>query len=86
MKPHSINPDLPQPCFYCGIGTYKKASEFYPGDSTAAMSGKYREEFNYFGITPHADGEAIWLILICNHCGNVQLFRPDKADNQNIWR
>ncbi len=86
MKRHSINPDVPQTCSFCGIGIYKKAAEFYPGTQSGSMDSRIREEFNYFGIVPHNDGEAIWVIFICNHCGNVQLFRPDKAENPLIWR
>jgi hypothetical protein len=27
-----------------------------------------------------------WLILACDHCGNIQIFRPDQAKSRHVWK
>jgi hypothetical protein len=76
MKAHPIDLAAPQECTYCGTGIYKKVVDYnYPRGSAGEVSD--------FGFSPVAG--SIWLILICDHCGNVQVFRPDKSKNPRIW-
>ena len=64
-----LTPNVNQPCTYCGKGYYIVR---------ANQSGGV----NNFGFTPY--GGSNWRILVCNHCGHVQLFRLDYAE-QKDW-
>lgn len=63
--------DLPQECSFCRYGHYKSIDT----DSPIGVSN--------FGITPVASSE--WRILVCDHCGNIQLFRPDHTKSKKWW-
>jgi serine/threonine protein kinase len=76
MNAHSIGPDIPQHCTYCGLGLYQKMLDTsLDADPTAAT-----RNFGFNRI-----GTAVWLGLVCDYCGNVQVFRPDHAKDPGIW-
>jgi serine/threonine protein kinase len=78
MKAHPISLKAPQECSYCGIGRYRVVVDYQQD-----VSGNATQVKN-FGFSPV--GMSVWLILACDHCGNVQIFRPDEADDRSIWR
>jgi hypothetical protein len=63
--------DLPQECSFCRFGRY------------APVRMEDAHDVRNFGITPVASSQ--WKALVCNHCGNVQLFRPDHTDKHTWW-
>lgn len=79
---HVIDRDAPQPCNYCGVGSYQIVADFDP-------DGGHRLGFDEtsvqnFGL--NLVGSPVFLIMACDHCGNCQLFRPDLGKNPAIWR
>ena len=68
---NTVGSGLEQQCIYCGKGIYRlRVSD----DAT---------EVRNFGF--EAVGTSIWKILVCDQCGNVQIFRPDFTKNSKIW-
>lgn len=63
--------DLPQECSFCRFGRY------------APVRMESAHDVRNFGITPVSSSE--WKVLVCDHCGNVQLFRPDHTDRRVWW-
>lgn len=72
-----IGPNIPQFCIYCGKGKYRKIVHNEPGD-----------EKNYVTLRNSGLGNPVgapsWVIYACEYCGNIQIFRPDYAEN-NEW-
>jgi serine/threonine protein kinase len=77
MHAHPINIEAPQLCTYCGIGNYKVMAN--PENPQF-----WSQQISFFSQSMSHDP---WLVFLCDHCGNVQLFRPDKnlAENRNVW-
>lgn len=61
---------IPQPCTYCGYGTY-------------VTRAKDNTDVNNFGF--QSVGNPDWRILVCNECGHVQAFRVDMAISKEWW-
>jgi serine/threonine protein kinase len=86
---HAISRDAPQPCSYCGVGCYKLIVEYevnvIPGWGGAREYERKGDETfkEFFGMEPKGP---YWLIMVCDHCGHVQMFRPEFATNPNIWK
>jgi serine/threonine protein kinase len=80
MNAHHIDLSVPQACIYCGVGFYQKVLDESPQKN---RSGQYPEleRFGFRGI-----GKSSWLILACDYCGNVQMFRRDYAKNEEAWK
>lgn len=79
LRAHLIDIDVPQACLYCGTGFY------HPVVNDEVLKEAYsRTNVKDFGFT--LVDSSMWLILVCDHCGNVQLFRPDYAENKNVWK
>jgi len=80
VNAHHIDPSVPQACMYCGVGFYQKVLDESPETS---RTGEYPElaRFGFHGI-----GKSSWLIMACDYCGNVQVFRLDYAKDKNIWK
>jgi serine/threonine protein kinase len=58
-----VGPGVWGRCYYCGIGSY-----LHVGHNRSTL-----ENDNF--IRSGQPGE--WQVLVCNHCGHVQMFRPD---------
>lgn len=76
---HAIDLSVPQHCAYCGKGDYRQI-----------LKGNY--ESPRWGSRLYAlaieikNGPANWLILTCDFCGNLQMFRADFAiENPKAW-
>jgi len=66
-----LDADLPQRCAFCSVGEYATVQL---GDPTAVSN---------FGLKPVATSD--WRALVCQNCGNVQLFRPDRTEKRRWW-
>ena len=94
MKAHAISLKAPQPCNYCGIGEYKVVLSDLDNDQSSRQHLRDSTRFAFLpspgaqvlGQAGMARKEAFWLIFACNHCGNVQIFRPDQTKDPDIWR
>lgn len=80
MKAHAIDLKIPQPCSYCGAGEYKPVVNPYLGYGT---QGDQVQQFMHIPV--ESTDRELWLILACDYCGNIQIFRPDKAKNRDVW-
>jgi serine/threonine-protein kinase PpkA len=78
MHAHPIDVAVPQHCMYCGIGTYKIAL-----DSSRMQGEEVRSKLLKLGFNTTA--LQLWLILVCDYCGNMQSFRPDRSNDKTIW-
>src|SRR2546425_523631 len=76
---HVIDLKVPQLCDYCGIGAYRVVA-----DNTSRSNRSRSVHIQNFGF--NLVGMSLWLILACEHCGHVQIFRPDHAQNEKIWK
>lgn len=77
-KAHFLDLNVPQHCTYCGLGSYKVIADSTSIDDRSGSIDVYNFGFNLIRVSQ-------WLILVCSHCGNVQIFRPDHA-NGDVWR
>jgi serine/threonine protein kinase len=80
VNAHHIDLSVPQACMYCGVGLYQKVLDESPETNYA---GQY-PELERFGL--RGIGKSSWLIMACDYCGNVQVFRPDYAKDKSIWK
>lgn len=81
MQAHHIDLSTPQLCIYCGIGFYKlvlDASRETKGYNLISSV----QNFGFYGGV----NDPVWLIWVCEHCGNVQSFRPDLAKDRHVWK
>ena len=77
-RAHCIDINTPQPCLYCGLGFYQIQAASIP------IPGRLPPvEVRNFGFTSY--GGSQWIITVCDHCGNVQIFRTDYVNKKNIW-
>jgi len=84
MKAHSIGPQIPQHCSYCGRGFYRKILHSKSdGPSGLEHNGYQDMAIQFINVTTHPP--LVWLILACDFCGHVQWFRPDRAKDPEIW-
>ncbi|HWQ34419.1 MAG TPA: serine/threonine-protein kinase [Blastocatellia bacterium] len=85
MKAHAIDLNAPQPCNYCGIGAYEIIINPYTRDQYNLQ----QDQVSRFLHIQYADNDIqreAWLVFACDYCGNIQIFRPDKAKNRDIWK
>ncbi len=79
MGGHAIALNAKQWCSFCASGNYRVVVD----GVTSGNPLKAREEAqNQFGLAAAAAGAArnpMWLIMVCENCGHVQLFRPDLS-------
>jgi serine/threonine protein kinase len=82
QRAHCVDINTPQPCLYCGLGFYKIVANNVPGIGKNVPGNVNVQNF---GFTNYAGSQ--WLIMVCNYCGNVQVFRTDfiEPKNRNIW-
>lgn len=80
INAHVINLSVPQSCIFCGVGEYRIVTNTQSLNSPDRKNGR----LDFFHIDFNRDRE-YWLIMVCDYCGNTQLFRPDFARNREIW-
>jgi serine/threonine-protein kinase len=66
---------IDQTCLFCGLGRYHIAVD--------ALDPNATDRVHNFGLSPV--GMSQWLIMTCDRCGNVQLFRKDLC-KQWSWK
>jgi len=87
---HAITLSVPHRCTFCAQGAYKVVVDTTgPLGVTAFDQSQQRQwrdgKVKAFGFTPI--NSPIWLILVCESCGHVLLFRPDLApDAMKKWQ
>ncbi len=77
LNAHPLDLASPQPCLYCGSGFYKKRIE------TEHNDGQSNEQLINTGFRFVANQQ--WLILICDNCGNSQIF-VKNFPGKNNWK
>ncbi len=82
---HFLDISLTQKCLFCAKGEYEK---FH--DPLNLIDGEHygnsREILLNYQLTPQYVGNRKEILyLICNHCGNIQIFRLEKLKNQT-WK
>jgi serine/threonine protein kinase len=90
IRAHHIDLSTPQHCNYCGKGFYKPVVDDPPEQEN--LFPKNYPMTERFGL-PQPEGYRgpstwwpMWLILVCDYCGNVQMFRPEYTGNRNVWK
>lgn len=78
INAHAVGAGIPQRCYYCGKGIYQV---FLDGTENPRKSMASLKRF--FGFEVVRSGT--WVVLVCDHCGNTQIFRPDKVQGENPW-
>jgi serine/threonine protein kinase len=69
---HAITLEVPHRCMFCAQGTYKVVIDGVSGSAEAARNEA--QSMLGWGVPgPYPK----WLIMVCDACGNVQIFRPD---------
>jgi len=74
---HHLNIDSPQLCAYCRTGYYRVQVDEW------AHGGATQQAIHQYGLRPQVSR---WLVLCCDHCGNLQMFRPDLSDGGSKWK
>jgi serine/threonine protein kinase len=62
----------PEKCLYCGDGAY----------ALLPTQSQY-DQMQQLGFT--TPGTVMWRVFVCDNCGNVLWFRPDKAGKNREW-
>jgi serine/threonine protein kinase len=84
---HHIDIDVPQLCMFCGLGRYQVVFDQVNVPNRNVNSFEVNQtavHIRQFGL--NANVETQWLILVCDNCANVQMFRPDCSKNRTAWR
>jgi len=79
---HVLNMGVPQHCLYCRSGRYQLRL-YTPGKPATLSDRIMGDAFGFWGN--NYMGEKSWMILVCDNCGNVQMFRPDLA-GRDKWK
>jgi serine/threonine protein kinase len=69
-KYNPVKKIISQPCNYCGKGFYNQIN-------------RNNTDVHNFGF--NTVGNPAWKIMVCNHCGNVQIFRLEDLET-NPWQ
>lgn len=69
------------PCRWCFLGEYRPVVTYDPKNPE-----RNSNLLHSFARWTLPNGHARILILVCSHCGHTQMFRPDHAQDANIWR
>lgn len=80
VNAHHIDLSAPQACLYCGLGFDQRIVDESPETN---KTGEY-PELSQFGL--RGLHRSSWLILACDYCGNVQMFRRDYSKEKDVWR
>jgi len=79
---HVLDMRVPQRCIYCRSGNYQLRL-YNPSKPAGISEIRIGDSFGFWGNNYMADKS--WMILVCETCGNTQLFRPDVA-GRDKWR
>jgi hypothetical protein len=79
---HVLDLRVLQHCLYCRSGRYQLRL-CAPGKPATLSDRIVGDAFGFWGN--NYMGEKPWMILVCNSCGNTQLFRPDLG-SRDTWK
>lgn len=89
-RAHYIDLSTPQHCIYCGRGFYKpvvddppEPNNTFPKSYPTLGRIGFPQPHGYSGPT---SSWPVWIILVCDFCGNVQMFRPDHGADSHVWK
>lgn len=77
VNAHPLDLNAPQACLYCGTGFYKKFVDINQNDG-AASDRLTNSGFRFIPVHH-------WLILVCDNCGNSQIFIRNFPGTSN-WK
>ena len=70
---HAIGIDVRQRCIFCARGRYAVMVDEVTGPPEGSKSAATKFGLTFYDSHPRARP----LIMVCDYCGNVQMFRPD---------
>jgi len=70
---HAISLEVPHRCIFCAQGEYKVVVNGLQDGHAQSASGEAQSMLGWAVPAPYP----AWLIMVCQACGNVQVFRPD---------
>ena len=70
---HAISLEVPHRCLFCAQGEYKVVVNGLQDGDAQRASGEAQSLLGWAAPGPYPG----WLIMVCQTCGNVQVFRPD---------
>ncbi|MFH1745583.1 MAG: serine/threonine-protein kinase [Planctomycetota bacterium] len=76
---HPLDLNMAHRCAWCGVGTYNSQVLYHP--ETLVTRPESVRDFGFQSV-----GQPQWIILACDHCGHVELFRPDRAQKKKLWK
>jgi len=79
---HVLDVRIPQHCLYCRKGHYQ-IRLYNPSKPAGFNEPRIGDAFGFWG-TNQMDNKS-WMILVCDTCGNTQMFRPDLAGHDK-WK
>jgi len=81
---HVMDLSAPQKCVYCAEGHYKIIAEPLYENRQEARDKTANFSYMHAATPPYSD--PVWGVFVCDHCGNVQIFRPDQAKDPKVWK
>jgi serine/threonine protein kinase len=69
---YPITLEVPHRCLFCAKGTYKVVVNGLQDGTEMNESNRANSMFGW-----GAPDRPVWLVMVCDACGNVQIFRPD---------
>jgi len=78
---HVLDLSVKQRCTYCRSGTYQL--QLLTGPTYGSPVSQRTSAYKFWGLNDM--GNRDWMGLVCDTCGNVQMFRPDLAP-RNQWK
>lgn len=82
-KSHYIDINTPQQCTFCGTGKYEIIVDMPNNAYSSPGADEALQSIRNLGWT--AVGEAKWLIMVCDNCAHMAIFRPDRSKNKKAW-
>lgn len=75
---HAISLEPQHRCLFCAQGVYKVVVNGLSDGTAQAANGEAQSSFGWAVPGPYP----AWLIMACDACGNVQVFRPDLPNSR----
>jgi len=82
-KAHVVDLNVVQKCLYCVEGTYQLQLAHEP--AAYETERPVRKSGHHFWGNNSMDQKP-WMVLVCDTCGNVQMFRRDLTAAPQKWK
>jgi hypothetical protein len=80
---HVLDLKVVQKCLYCIEGTYQLQLAHEPRAYDAELPVR-KSAFHFWGS--NSMDQKPWMVLVCDNCGNVQMFRKDLTITPQKWK